>query len=101
MLSISSYQYDIQRYRSLKAEVKLVISNLTSALDNIDTIKNGVKDKYQIDNNFTPIVSRTANLDDKMRKTLQFLEKEVVPSIDASIANLYKKIANLEANNRT
>lgn len=99
MSSISSYQYDIQRYRSLKAEVKLVISNLTSALDNIDIIQNGIKDRYQVNDNFTPIVNRTANLEKRMKNTLRFLEKEAVPTIDISIANLYKKIANLEANN--
>ena len=101
MSSISQCQYNIQRYRTLKTKINSIISNLSFAITNTDDLNTEIKSKYQVNDNYTPIVTRTADLKKNITKTSNYLSDKIIPAIDVAISNLYKEIARLEEEQRS
>lgn len=96
MSSISQCQYDIKRYKILKNNINSIIFQLSQVIENTDDFNNEIKTKYQINDNYTPIVSRTIQLKDNMESTNKYLINKVIPAIDSAINNLNNKIVHLE-----
>ncbi len=96
MSSISQCQYDIERYKTLKSNINSIICQLTQVIGNTDEFNNEIKTKYQVNDKYTPIVSRTVQLKDNMESTNKYLSNKVIPVIDSFIINLNKEIARLE-----
>ena len=96
MSSISQCQYNIQRYRTLKTKINSIISNLSFAITNTDDLNTEIKSKYQVNDNYTPVVTRTTNLKNNIKKTSNYLNNTIIPAIDSAISDLYKEIARLK-----
>ena len=97
MSSISQCEYDIRRYENLKLKIKSILSKLYSAVNNANNFNDEIKSKYQVDDNYTPIVSRTDNLKNDMQATCNYLSNTVLPAINLAIVDLKNEIAILEA----
>ena len=96
MSSIVQCEYNIKRYNSLKANINSVISNLSSAISNAENLSDGIRNKYQINDDDTPIVARTIQLKDSITATCDFLSNKIIPAIDAAIYSLNREITQLE-----
>lgn len=97
MSSISQCNDNVEKYRLLKMDVISVISKLSLANDDADGLRNDIKNKYQINDNETPIFERAVQLKNNISNTCDFLNNKVIPAIDAAIYNLNNDIAKLEA----
>ena len=96
MSSISQCKYDIERYRTLKNNVNSIIYQLSISIGNVDHCTNEIRNKYIVNDNYTPIEARSSQLKINMESTYNFLNNQVIPAIDTAITNLNKEIASLE-----
>lgn len=96
MLSISQYEINIRRYKNLKSNLNYIITKLSLAIDNADNISNEIKERYLINDNYTPIVSRTIKLKNSMNDTYNYLNNKVIPAIDSAIYTLNRELTRLE-----
>ena len=69
MPSLEKLENKIERYKILKNNLNSIISKLAMAIDNVENLKNEIKDKYQVDDGNTPIISRTTQLKQNMKST--------------------------------
>ncbi len=100
MSSISYYQYNINRYRTLKTNINSVISYLSMAKNNAESVGNDIKNKYEINDSNTPIFNRAIQLKDNISSTCNYLSNKVIPAIDSAIYSLNREIARIEAEER-
>lgn len=96
MSEISQCENKIQRYRRLKSDVKSVMQKLSLAIKGADSLSIEIGNKYQIDNNPTPILSRTKELKSDMKETYNYLNNKVLPAIKSEIVSLNNKKDRLE-----
>lgn len=97
MSSIAQCEYDIRRYRTLRSEVSSISSKLNSASDNAETVASDIEKKYQVNDSYTPIVTRTKELRKNINSTSKYLTSKVIPAIDSAIDSLYREIDRLLA----
>lgn len=95
MASVSQCQNDIRRYTILRNNVISIISQLSQTIRDTDDLSNGIKSKYQINDNYTPTVSRAIQLKSNMESTCNYLNNKVIPAIDRAIDNLNNDILKL------
>lgn len=84
-------EYDIQRYNSLKEQIKIISQKLYTAIDNIDLLNNEVKTKYQINDDASLVSSRINSLRENIFGTYNYLINEVIPALDSATLNLQNK----------
>lgn len=94
MPSLEKLENKIERYKILKNNLNSIISKLAMAIDNVENLKNEIKDKYQVDDGNTPIISRTTQLKQNMKSTYDYLSSKVIPAIDLALHGLDEKVEN-------
>lgn len=100
MSSIWQCQQDIQKYRTLSSNLNSIMIKLSEAAGNVHIINSEIKNKYQINDSFTPIVTRTTNLKKSIDSTYNYLKNTVIPAIDLAISDLNKEIEKIEREER-
>lgn len=96
MSEISQCISRIQKYKRLKADVKSVMAKLSLAINDTNDINLRIENRYLVNDNPTPIVSRTKELKSDMKTTYNYLKHKILPEIDAAISGLNKKKDRLE-----
>lgn len=87
---------DLNRYVVLRDNLNSIIVELSLAIENTANVSDEVKSKYLIDDNYTPVVSRSEKLKDALETIYNTLNNKVVPAIDSSISELEYTIERLE-----
>lgn len=100
MSSIWQCEQEIQRYRNLSSNLKTIISSLSSAAGNTYSLSNEIDNKYQVNDSFTPIVTKTNQLKNDIESTCNYLKITVIPAIDAEINELEREIDRIEQEER-
>lgn len=100
MASISQCEHDIVRYQALKGKINSIASNLSSAVHNVEDATTEIKTKYQINDNSTPLVSRSIQLKSNMENTSAYLTGTIISSIDQAIQNLNAEIERIKEEER-
>lgn len=100
MSSIWQCEQEIQRYRNLSSNIGTIMSNLSMAAGNVYNLSNTMDNKYQVNDNFTPIVARTTSLKNSIDSTYNYLKNTVIPSIDSAITDLNREIDRIEQEER-
>ena len=93
---IAGYRRDIQKYQALKSQLSTVIAKLNSAVSSVGSLDYEIKSCFRIDNSDTALAIKTARSRDNIDKTIGFLNRTVLPAIDAAMGYSNRQIANLE-----
>ena len=100
MASLSECKEKLRKYVILKSSLNSIISKLSFSSAIINDFSCGIRDKYTIDSNETPIVTRSFKLREEVRTTYKYLKDNVVPAIDDNISRLEDEIERLEREER-
>lgn len=90
-MSSADYQKDINRYKALKKQVNKIILNLKGSIGYVNTLGNTLRNSYSINDDDTPVETRTLTLRSNMSDTYKTLTGKIIPAIDAAIASTTKK----------
>lgn len=100
MSQISQCENNIRRYRVLKSDINSILKKLSISIDSTRDLNNEIKNKYLVNDNFTPIVVRNDKLKNNIESTYNYLSGTILPAIDLAISNLYKQISKLKREER-
>jgi hypothetical protein len=95
MSSILQCENDIKRYRNLKDKLNTILYELLSSQNELSTVSSNIKNKYQVNNDTTPIYSRVTKLDGNIDTTYNYIKNKIIPSIDSAINSLNKQIDDI------
>lgn len=93
MSSISEYKYDLKRYKTIKSYLNTIANELSYAIDNANDVGNSIKSRYLVNDDYTPIVSRSRQLSSNLTSERNYIRNRVIPAINLAIRDLEKKIA--------
>lgn len=96
MNTISDYENDIRKYKTLKNTLLNICTNLSSAINGVKDLNSEVKNKYIVNDDYSPIAKRSDNLKSNMEATYNNIYRKVIPAIDSAIYNINKQITSLE-----
>lgn len=99
MSSISQCRSNLIKYKNLKVNLNSILSKISSAISDSDNVGNKIKNRYLINDESTPIVSRTIKLKNDMKSTYNYIKFKVLPAIDVAISNTNKEMKKLEKEN--
>lgn len=95
--TISGCYADIRKYEALSSSISSLISLLDSNDKNFVNLKKNIQENYLINGDVTPIYDKTNNLAVDVDKTSNYLKNTILPAISSAIKALYRKIAEIEA----
>jgi hypothetical protein len=90
-MSSADYLNDINKYKALKSKLNKIVQNLKYSIGYVNTLGNTLRNSYSIDDDDTPVETRTIALRTSMSDTYTTLTKKVIPAIDDAIASSKKK----------
>ena len=90
-MSSADYLNDINKYKALKSKLNKIVQNLKYSIGYVNTLGNTLRNSYSIDDDDTPVETRTIALRTSMSDTYTTLIKKVIPAIDDAIASSKKK----------
>ncbi len=100
MSSVSSLISRRSRYRTLKSDINSIVSNLTSAIENLEIPAEKIKEFYTIDS--ISIDKGNINLiREELIDKRNFLKNIVINRIDREIQNINKQIAIINSMNES
>lgn len=85
-------EFDIIRYNTLRNKLNSIVSNLSLTISNNLNIIDEIKGKYQLNDDYTPVVSRMTQLNKNIESTYNYLNNNVIPAIDSAINCLNNEI---------
>ncbi len=95
--TISGCYAEIRKYEALSSSISSIISLLNSNDKNFENIKKTIQENYLVNNDVTPIYDKTNNLGVDVNKTSNYLKNTILPAISSAIRTLYRRIAELQA----
>lgn len=95
--TISGCYAEIRKYEALSSSISSIISLLNSNDKNFENLKKSIQENYLVNNDVTPIYDKTNNLAVDVNKTSNYLKNTILPAISSAIKALYRRIAELEA----
>lgn len=96
-MTIEDYQRLKSRYMQLKSDVDTVADDLRDLVNNLSCIKDGLDDKYLVDNSNTPLMSRIKSLHEESNDERNYLVTTIMSAIDSEIRECDREIARLQA----
>ena len=96
-MTIEDYQRLKSRYMQLKNDVDTVADDLRDLVNNLSCIKDGLDDKYLVDNSNTPLMSRIKSLYEESNDERNYLVTTIMSAIDSEIRECDREIARLQA----
>lgn len=95
-MDISNYEDDIRKYKALKSSLLNICTNLSSAINSVKDLKVEIKNKYTINDDYSPVYMRSDKLKSNMEITYNNLYNKVIPAIDNAINKINRQIRALE-----
>lgn len=90
-MSSADYLNDINKYKTLKTKLNKIVQNLKYSIGYVNSLGNSLRSSYSINDDDTPVETRTIALRTSMSDTYTTLIKKVIPAIDDAIASSKKK----------
>lgn len=98
--TIAGCYAEIRKYQTLSSGVSSVISQLNSCNSNYVNLKKNIQENYLVNNDTTPVYDRVSKLETEAHKISNYLSNTILPAIAAAIQALYRRIAELEEEER-
>ena len=88
---------DIRKYEALSSSISSLVSLLDSNDKDFENLKKNIQDNYLVNGDVTPVYDKTNNLAVDVDKTSNYLKNTILPAISFAIKALYRRIAEIEA----
>lgn len=98
--TIAGCYAEIKRYQVLSSGVSNVISQLKSCSSNYLNLKKNIQENYLVNNDTTPVYDKVSTLESEADKTSNYLSNTILPAVASAIQALYRRIAELEEEER-
>lgn len=100
MSSIDQCRSNIEKYRRIINQTEQIVSSLTFASGSANNIENEIKSKYQLNDDYTPIVTKTNGVKEKIENTIKYLNQTILPALQTAIGDNNAEIGRIETQQR-